>query len=269
MRLAEARRGSRGTGRSGPAAPGPGASAARRRRPRGSAPRSSRTGAVSTGRAPAYSSSRRIRRGIVSPSIRSMTNPSPRSSAGSSRNRTVGTGTPAAAAACSSRYSVERSDWPRFEPGSRRSTSPWRSPSSTASNDQLSRDAPPESRRSPSTSIGTPRNDRRGAAGARRSVGIDDAAPHGATLAVTQRSRGTARRSSRDRGPAVDCGVPKRRRRRRRRSGPGTRRGRTRSGRPSVHSVMPSEMRVTSCSPSGVARRLRNGIMLSTLPVIS
>ena len=76
-----------------------------------------RTAAVSPARAAAYSSSRRIRRGIVSPSMRSMTNPSPRSSSASSRKRTVGTGTPRRAAASSRRYSVERSADPTVEPG--------------------------------------------------------------------------------------------------------------------------------------------------------
>src|SRR5437868_5755117 len=69
-----------------------------------------------------------MRRGIVSPSTRSITNPWPRSSSGPSSTRTRGTGTPAAAVASSSMYSVARSDHPVCIPGSRRSTSPCRVP---------------------------------------------------------------------------------------------------------------------------------------------
>ncbi len=153
VRLAERRRGSRGTAGSARSPPGPGA--------RGSGPhvdgvdlRGDRAALAGQARG----ARRRIRRreGSGGGWSRRRRGPSRTRRRGrrpsSSRNRTVGTGTPAAAAASRSRYSVERSDWPRFEPGSRRSTSACRGPpSTTASNDQLSRDAPPESRRSPST----------------------------------------------------------------------------------------------------------------------
>ena len=80
--------------------------------------------AASNGRAAAYSSSRRMRRGIVSPSIRSITKPVPSPSAASSSSNGRGTATPAAAVAASSAYSVARSLWPPCAPGSRRSTRP-------------------------------------------------------------------------------------------------------------------------------------------------
>ena len=98
-------------------------------RPRGSARRCSRTAAVSHGARPAYSSSRRIRRGIVSPSIRSITKPSPRSSVGVEQEpdgRDGHAGRRRRPGAAGTRSSGPPD--PTFEPGSRRSTSPWRSP---------------------------------------------------------------------------------------------------------------------------------------------
>ena len=154
-----ARRGRRGTARSARAGPAPASfGSARRRRPRGSAPRSRRTASASCGRASAYSSSRRIRRGIVSP---------------------VDAVHHEAVAELVVRLEQELHRRHGHARGGRRLQQPVlgravrrpdarprvaaqheldRRPSSTsASNDQVSRDAPPDSRRSASIVTAPPR----------------------------------------------------------------------------------------------------------------
>ena len=117
------------------------------RRSSGCRPRSCRIGLRDAGAPARTRASRRMRRGIVSPSTRSITKPRPRCASVGSCTRTLGTGSPAARAASSRAASTARSPWPPRPGGSRRSTKPWRAPSgATRSNDQLSRDAPPDNR---------------------------------------------------------------------------------------------------------------------------
>ena len=130
--------------------------AGRARTPRGCggcrrAPR--RTGPARTGRAAANSSSRRILRAMVSPSTRSTTIQAGPSASGSSPAvaTTPGTGTPSAPAARSSAASVRMPAVRALPLRSR-----WRmSGRPLASNAQVSRDAPPDRRRSPVTSPGS------------------------------------------------------------------------------------------------------------------
>src|SRR5579871_6178467 len=124
----------------------------------------------SAARAGASAGSRRILRPMVSPGTKSITkNAVPSTAESSSHQRTRGTGTPAAAAASMSANSRRRLDSMTCPGGSRRSTS--RSPPTV--NAQLSRDAPPAKRSSPSTAVARPRRGASQAASrASSSVGV-------------------------------------------------------------------------------------------------
>src|SRR5262245_45554941 len=137
---------------------------------------------ASRGRTDANSSSRRIFRASVSPASRSITWPEPSPSSDSSTKRTPGTGTLAPPARRSSAASVSSrsatlAGVASAEPPGRRRRISGSADAPSASNDQISLLAPPESRWS-EPMPGTPASRRRVAAasGAPRSVTRDTGA---------------------------------------------------------------------------------------------
>src|SRR5690606_4001410 len=119
--------------------------------------------ATRTSRAAAYSSSRRIRRAIVSPSTWSITTAgAPRLTPSGSATTTVGTGTPAATAAANSSACTAIACEVAALPARSRCSTSRRSgppPAGTTTKDHVSLDAPPDSRVRPSTLTPTPSAD--------------------------------------------------------------------------------------------------------------
>ena len=118
-----------------------------------------RTARRGAGAPSANSASRRMRRGIVSPSMRSITKPAPSpSSAVEQRADARARARRPRSAAASTAYSVARSVGAAVAAGiAAQDQRDGPAPSaSTASSAHVSRDAPPEQRRSPSTSTGSP-----------------------------------------------------------------------------------------------------------------
>ena len=107
--------------------------------------------AVSAPRAVAHSPSRRILRGMVSPSSRSTTNQAGPMSSSSPMATTRGTGTPTAPAASSRSRSVRVLPCVGPRPRSTWRMSARRPSATSSSNALVTREAPPESRRRPCT----------------------------------------------------------------------------------------------------------------------